>query len=110
MRGFAEFGGKAAPAAVSRLLQRHGIPASAVSLIGHQASAVLFEMWKQVIQPAQIIETIETFANMTIANIAVNFAWSAANNPITQDNLVLLALAPDMHANALLLQRDQPAP
>jgi 3-oxoacyl-[acyl-carrier-protein] synthase III len=52
-----------------------------------------------------MIETIAQFANMTVANIPVNLAWSAANDPITQNNLVLFALAPDMHANALLLRR-----
>jgi 3-oxoacyl-[acyl-carrier-protein] synthase-3 len=105
MQGFGEFGGKIAPTAVTALLARHQIPASAVTLIAHQASAVLFEMWQTVLQPAQMIETIARFANMTVANIPVNLAWSVANDPITEDNLVLFALSPDMHANALLLQR-----
>jgi 3-oxoacyl-[acyl-carrier-protein] synthase-3 len=105
MQGFGEFGGKIAPTAVTGLLARHNIPGSAVTLIPHQASSVLFEMWQTVLQPAQMIQTIANFANMTIANIPVNLAWSAANEPITQDNLVLFALSPDMHANALLLQR-----
>jgi 3-oxoacyl-[acyl-carrier-protein] synthase III len=51
-----------------------------------------------------MIETIANFANMTIANIPVNLAWSVANDPITHNNLVLFALSPDMHAHALLLQ------
>jgi 3-oxoacyl-[acyl-carrier-protein] synthase-3 len=105
MQGFAQFGGNIAPTAVTSLLARHNIPASAVTLIAHQASSVLFEMWQNVLQPAQMIQTIATFANMTVANIPVNLAWSAANNPIEQNNLVLFALSPDMHANALLLQR-----
>jgi 3-oxoacyl-[acyl-carrier-protein] synthase-3 len=105
MQGFAAFGGKSAPTAVTTLLSRNKIPASSVTLIAHQASSVLFEMWQKVLQPAQMIETITDFANMTVANIPVNLAWSVANNPITQNNLVLFALAPDMHAHALLLQR-----
>lgn len=105
MKGFGEFGGKIAPTAVTRLLARHNIPASEVTLIAHQASTVLFQMWQSVLQPAQMIETIANFANMTVANIPVNLAWSVANDPVTQNNLVLFALAPDMHANALLLQR-----
>jgi len=52
-----------------------------------------------------VIQTIANFANMAVANIPVNLAWSTANEPITQNNLVLFALSPDMHANALLLQR-----
>jgi 3-oxoacyl-[acyl-carrier-protein] synthase III len=76
-----------------------------VTLIPHQASQTLFDMWQQILQPAQQINTIQQFANMTVANIPVNLAWSVANDPITQNNLVLFALSPDMHANALLLQR-----
>jgi len=105
MQGFSEFGGKIAPTAVIDLLARQNISASAVSLIAHQASSVLFQMWQTVLKPAQMIETIANFANMTVANIPVNLAWSVGNDPITQNNLVLFALSPDMHANALLLQR-----
>jgi 3-oxoacyl-[acyl-carrier-protein] synthase-3 len=105
MEGFGQFGGKIAPTAVARLLERNDIPASSVTLIAHQASTVLFQMWQSILQPAQMIDTIQNFANMTVANIPVNLAWSVENDPITQNNLVLFALAPDMHANALLLQR-----
>jgi 3-oxoacyl-[acyl-carrier-protein] synthase III len=106
-QGFNEFGGKIALTAVTGLLARRNIPASKVTLIPHQASSTLFDMWKEVLTPAQMIDTIETFGNMTVANIPVNLAWSVANEPIEQDNLVLFALSPDFHANALLLQRNQ---
>jgi 3-oxoacyl-[acyl-carrier-protein] synthase III len=105
MTGFGEFGGKIAPTAVLDLLSRHNIPAASVTLIAHQASSVLLDAWRTMIGPAQIVQTIEQFANMTVANIPVNLAWSVANQPISQNNLVLFALAPEMHANALLLQR-----
>ena len=105
MKGFGQFGGVLAPQAVIDLLKRNNIPQSQVTLIAHQASQVLFNMWQASINPAQQIQTIQQFANMTVANIPVNLAWSVANDPITQDNLVLFALSPDMHANALLLQR-----
>jgi 3-oxoacyl-[acyl-carrier-protein] synthase-3 len=105
MDGFALFGGKAAPTAVTQLLQRNNITKNTWTLIAHQASTVLFNMWQSQLQPAQMIQTIASFANMTVANIPVNFAWSVGNQPITQNNLVLFALSPDMHANALLLQR-----
>jgi 3-oxoacyl-[acyl-carrier-protein] synthase-3 len=105
MRGFGEFGGKIAPSAVTDLLARHNVRASAVTLIAHQASSVLLDTWQEVLQPAQTIETIANFGNMTVANIPVNLAWSVANRPIAQNDLVLFALSPDMHANALLLQR-----
>ncbi len=105
MQGFGKFGGQIAPQAVVDLLTRNHVPASQVTLIAHQASTVLFTMWQNYIQPAQQIQTIQQFANMTVANIPVNLAWSVANDPITQNNLVLFALSPDMHANALLLRR-----
>ena len=108
MKAFGAFGGSVAPTAVTTLLARHNIPASSVTLIAHQASSVLFDAWRSHIQPAQLIETIADFGNMTVANIPVNLAWSVEHDPIRQDNLVLLALAPDMHANALLLQRQRP--
>ena len=79
--------------------------ASSVTLIAHQASTVLLDRWQAMIQPGQIIQTIAEFANMTVANIPVNLAWSAANDPISRNHLVLFALGPDMHANAVLLER-----
>jgi 3-oxoacyl-[acyl-carrier-protein] synthase III len=105
---FGSFGGKAAPAAVLDLLARNRIQASEITLITHQASQTLLTAWQEAIQPAQFIETIKQFANMTVANIPVTLAWSVENEPITQPNLVLFALGPDMHANAVLLQRQQP--
>jgi 3-oxoacyl-[acyl-carrier-protein] synthase III len=102
---FGTFGEKAAPAAVLDLLARNHLQGSDITLIAHQASQVLLTYWQQTIQPAQFIDTIQQFANMTVSNIPVTLAWSVENNPITQSNLVLFALGPDMHANALLLQR-----
>jgi 3-oxoacyl-[acyl-carrier-protein] synthase-3 len=105
---FGTFGEKAAPAAVLDLLARNHLQGSDITLIAHQASQVLLTSWQQTIQPAQFIDTIQQFANMTVANIPVTLAWSVENNPITQPNLVLFTLGPDMHANALLLQRQLP--
>jgi 3-oxoacyl-[acyl-carrier-protein] synthase-3 len=102
---FGTFGAKAAPAVVLDLLARHQLHGSDITLISHQASQVLLTAWQQSIQPAQFIETIQQFANMTVANIPVTLAWSTQNNPIAKSNLVLFALGPEMHANAVLLQR-----
>jgi 3-oxoacyl-[acyl-carrier-protein] synthase III len=106
MKGFGAFGGQLATAAVTELLERHNLGPGTWSLVAHQASSVLFQMWESVLKPAQLISTIENFANMTVANIPVNLAWATANQPITQNSLVLFALGPDMHAHALLLQRE----
>jgi 3-oxoacyl-[acyl-carrier-protein] synthase-3 len=107
LKGFADFGMKTAPGAVNRLLQRYGIAPSAIGLIGHQASQTLYDAWVQAIgiQPGQTIQTLEKFANMTVANHAVNLAYAASQGPIPYSYVVLLSLGPDMLANALLLGR-----
>lgn len=105
LQTYAIFGGEIAPTAVIQLLKRHNIDPSSITLIPHQSAPSLLEAWQKLIKPAQMVETMKTFANMTAANIPVNLAWSVAHNPIKQDNLVLFALAPDAHASALLLQR-----
>jgi len=102
---FGSFGAQAAPQAVLDLLARNALTGADISLIAHQASQSLIDAWEKVILPAQVVSTISNFANMTIANIPVTLAWSVANQPISKPNLVLFALAPDMHANALLLRR-----
>ena len=108
IEGFQTFGGGVAPTAATALLQRHGLAGSDISLITHQASTVLSDAWAKVIHPAQYILTIAQFANMTVANIPVNLAWAEENQPIVKDNLVLLGVGPDMHANAVLLRRGGP--
>jgi len=105
MKGFGEVGKGVAVSTVLELLERNRIPPSEITLIAHQASAVLLNAWRDAIQPAQLIHTIDRFANMTAANVPVNLAWSVTQQPITQNHLVLLALGPDMHAHALLLRR-----
>lgn len=105
--GFSAFGAQTAPEAVLRLIQRHDIAPARIGLIAHQASQSLYDAWMTAIgiQPRQLLQTIRQFANMTVANPAVNLAYAAAQGPIPYDYLVLLSLGPDMHANALLLAR-----
>lgn len=104
-QGLEEFGVKEPPAAVKTLLSRNNLCSNEVTLIAHQATQKLLDAWKEAIRPAKMIHTIKKFANMTVANLPVNFAWAAENNEIAQENLVLLGLGPDMHANALLLRQ-----
>jgi 3-oxoacyl-[acyl-carrier-protein] synthase-3 len=103
---FGSFGVKASVAAVTTLLKRNRLKGRDISLITHQASSVLTEAWKAAIKPAQYLETLAQFANMTAANIPVNLAWAELNEGVQKDRLVLFALGPDMHAHALLLARD----
>ncbi len=102
---FKSFGVEAAPGAVLRLLKRHRMTGADISLISHQASSVLTDAWNAAIKPAQYIETLKHYANMTSANIPVNLAWASRNGGFSRDRLVLFALGPDMHAHALLLAR-----
>ena len=106
IEGFKSFGVNAPPQAVLELLERHNLKGADITLISHQASTVLMDHWNEVIQPAQYISTIKTFANMAPANIPVSLAWSQENEPATKDSLVLLAIGPDMHCNAMLFQRN----
>ena len=106
MKGFGQFGGVLAPYCRDRVAGAQQHRSQEWTLIAHQASSVAVRhVAEPVDKPAQMIQTIANFANMTVANIPVNLAWSVANQPISQNNLVLFALSPDMHANALLLQR-----
>lgn len=101
--GFVEFGEVVPAQVVNELLARAGVPAAAVTLVSHQASAVLMDAWAAAIGPAQYLSTIGTFANMTVANIPVTLASEYAG--ITSDHLVLLGIGTDMQAHAVLLAR-----
>jgi 3-oxoacyl-[acyl-carrier-protein] synthase III len=57
-------------------------------------------------KPAQVLTTIKRFANVTVATHALNMAWFEQKNSIKMDKLVMMALGPDMHANAMLLKRN----
>jgi 3-oxoacyl-[acyl-carrier-protein] synthase III len=107
LKGFGAFGAQTAPNAVIGILERRRIPASAIGLIAHQASSTLYAAWVKAIglKSSQLLQTIRQFANMTLANNAVNLAYAGMRRRIPFDSLVLLSLGPDMHANALLLSR-----
>jgi 3-oxoacyl-[acyl-carrier-protein] synthase-3 len=105
IKAFTIFGENAPPRAVTVLLRRHGLVGDDVALISHQASKVLMDKWQAAIQPNQYVETIRTFANMTVATIPVNLAWAKQKQLIIPDQMILLGIGPDMHTNAVLLRR-----
>lgn len=105
IQGFVNFGEKVTPMAAVELMKRHGLSGDEVTLISHQASTVLMDAWSALIQPAQYIQTIQKFANTALANVSINMAWAEQNEPVLKNNLILLAMGPDMHANALLFRR-----
>ncbi|MEJ6402921.1 hypothetical protein [Yoonia sp. 2307UL14-13] len=107
IKGFTEFGVRKSPDAVAALLKRHRLDASDVCLLTHQASTKLMEHWKEVINPGYYIQTIAQYANIVQCSVLFNLSWGMQNVPeFTQDWVVVLCLGPDMHANAMLLRRN----
>jgi 3-oxoacyl-[acyl-carrier-protein] synthase III len=101
--GFQTFGVNEPPKAVQRLLKRHSLTGADITLMSHQASAVLLDAWGTAIKPAQYCQTLTQFANMTVANVPVNFAYF--QDQIQKDHVVLLAIGAEMHTTAMLLKR-----
>jgi len=98
-----------------KLLQRKGVSGSKVTLMGHQAADALLDHWEKKINPAYLFKTIKHYANMTVANIPVNLALALSPKKADERErlgvkqvdtpyILLLALGPDMHSHALLLQ------
>ncbi len=109
MKGFHDFGATTALGAVTGLLKNNQLTGADISFMPHQTSKVLMDYWCSHLSPppAQVLTTIEKFANVTVATHALNMAWCEENVTIEKNNLVMMALGPDMHANALLLKRGE---
>lgn len=105
--GFKEFGQKISLTAVTQLLGNNNLTGADIALMPHQASSLLIDYWVSQLSPppAQLLSTIKTFANATVATHALNLGWYEAGKKIKPDNLVMMALGPDMHSNAMLLKR-----
>jgi 3-oxoacyl-[acyl-carrier-protein] synthase-3 len=106
--GFSEFGEKKALTSVTKLMKKNKLTVSDITFMPHQTSAVLIKYWVDHLNLPleQVATTIEKFANITVAMHALNLAWFEENGLITKDNLIMLALGPGMHANAMLLKRN----
>ena len=80
-----------------------------VCLITHQASQVLSDNWKKQINPGNVVQTLEKYANMVQCSVPLNLAYATLNPKecsFTQNYLLTLSLGPDMHANATLFRRN----
>lgn len=108
LKGFIAFGADEALTPVLDLLKKNNLTAEDVTFMPHQTSEKLIKHWCANLHPppAQIVSTIEKFANVTVATHALNLAWIEENGKIDKDYLLMLALGPDMHANAMLLKRN----
>jgi 3-oxoacyl-[acyl-carrier-protein] synthase III len=100
---FQTFGMDAPPRAAGTLLERAGLRGKDVTLVSHQASTVLMDHWSEEIAPGRYLSTIDTFGNLTVANIPVTLAWGY--DRIDTDHLLLLGIGVEMQTNALLLGR-----
>ncbi|MGH3692853.1 MAG: hypothetical protein ACRDRX_02415 [Pseudonocardiaceae bacterium] len=107
VRAFKDFGTAGLPALVGDVLARHGVAAGDVAFLGHQASAVLNQAWQAAIRPGQFISTLPTFANMTLASVAVNL--DICYEEIVTPFVVIVTLGPEVSGNVVLLGRELPA-
>lgn len=105
--GFKKFGAVTSLSAVTDLLKKNRLTAADVSFMPHQTSSVLIDYWVSHLspRPAQVLSTITKFANVTVATHALNLAWYEENGNIEKDYILMMALGPDMHCNAMLLKR-----
>jgi 3-oxoacyl-[acyl-carrier-protein] synthase-3 len=104
MEEFATFGVTGPVSVVKSLLTRNALAAGQVTIICHQPSRFLLDKWQEQIAPHKLIDTLATFANMTLASIPVNLAF--AYDQIETDHLILLGIGPELHSNGLLLRRN----
>lgn len=104
MKEFGSFGVHAPVQVVKRLLERNALPAGQVSITAHQTSRFLLDSWNQALQPRVFYDSLKLNANMTLASLPVNLSQGHA--AFTTDHLVLVGIGPELHANALLLQRN----
>ena len=106
VEAFQTFGVHRPPTLVQEVLSRNGLSSSDVAFVGHQTSTVLNEAWKGALQPAQFIQTLATYANMTSASIPVNFDVCA--DKIATSHVALVSLGPEPSCTVVLLERVPP--
>lgn len=98
------FGFKVPGVVVNRLLARHGLTGQDITLVAHQTSKAVFDAWNAAIQPAHYLNTIEELGDMVASSVPVNFA--RCFDEIKTKYVVMLGIGMEMHAVALLYQRD----
>ena len=105
LKAFGAFGKDTAADAVLKLLEKNDLTGADITFVPHQTSQVLIDHWVKIINPKQTYSTILLIANTTVATHIINLAYGGKDNAFVKDNMVFLALGPDMHANAILLTR-----
>jgi 3-oxoacyl-[acyl-carrier-protein] synthase-3 len=102
---FKQWGTTAPPALGKALLDKHGVQAADVCLMGHQASTVLLDAWDKALRPGQYLNTIATFGNATLASVPLTLAYLF--DQIDRDWLLLVGLGLGIHTTAVLLRRGE---
>lgn len=100
---FKTFGLPVPPQVVNRMLAKHGLSGSDITLISHQSSKLVHEHWNAAIKPAHYVSTLTELADMVSASIPVNLA--KCREEIKTDYLVLMGIGMEMHATAMLYKR-----
>jgi 3-oxoacyl-[acyl-carrier-protein] synthase-3 len=97
------FGVTAPPELANLLLQRNNLTGADITLISHQSSRGLMNAWAKAIGPGQYIDSLEDFADMVPATVAVNLA--CFYDKIAKDNVLLLDVSAELKTVAALLRR-----
>jgi 3-oxoacyl-[acyl-carrier-protein] synthase-3 len=105
LKEFGSFGMITAINSVIDLLAKNNLSSPEIAFMPHQTSIKLIDYWVSKINPAYTLHTLKQLANLTVATHAINLAYFNDAGRIDKDNLVMMALGPDMHANAMLLKR-----
>jgi 3-oxoacyl-[acyl-carrier-protein] synthase III len=98
-----QFGIPVPPQVVGRLLKRHDLEPSDITLVPHQTSVFVAAQWKNLIAPALYVSTLEQLADMVSAAVPVNF--SLGYEKIPTNHVVLMGIGMEMHCTALLCSR-----
>jgi 3-oxoacyl-[acyl-carrier-protein] synthase III len=109
LQDYVAFGEHQATQPAQTLLMRNNIPADQVTMICHQASMAIISVWQQALPGVTILQTIAQYANLVLATVPANL--DVLGPQITTKYLLTLSLGVQLHAGALLFERDQvPAP
>ena len=96
--------GVSGPVALAhKVLTRNQVPPGEVTLIAHQASRVLMDLWRQAIAPAAYLDTYDQLGNISAASTGATLALR--RHELTTPHILLLSVGSGMHAAAVLLRR-----
>jgi 3-oxoacyl-[acyl-carrier-protein] synthase-3 len=90
------------PDLIHSLLDRNGVPPQEVTVIGHQASDILLDHWRQRLRPARVLDTLNRYGNLVIASAAVTLDSYAGL--VDTPYLVLFGLGIGSYQIAMLIR------